>query len=244
MIGMKNKYCQILLFNVFGILLLVSYYYSYRNGFWFNIDSVIFHFFNQFLDGSHQCFLNFIAITNHRAFDVVSFIAMASLYYFYFRKKDNKNKRKMIALGIMMLIMAILIKQWGRFIPITHASPTLYFSQFESVNRVSLLTHFGTKDAATDSFPGDHGMMLMIFAAFMWRYFGLKAFTLSVLIVLFFSAPRIIIGAHWFTDVYIGSLAICSIVLSWFLLTPASDIVIGYIIRLIPKRFFSSANLR
>ncbi|WP_392561716.1 phosphatase PAP2 family protein [Orbus sturtevantii] len=238
---MTKRITQILCWNLFGILLLSSQYYSYRDGFWFDIDSTIFHFFNHFLDGSHKTFLYLIAVTNHRIFDVISFVAMALLYYLYFRRENKDEKQKMIALGLMMLMMAVLIKQWGRFIPIAHESPTLYFEPFESINRISKLTHFGTKDASGDSFPGDHGMMLMIFAAFMWRYFGLKAFIQSAIIVIVFSAPRIIAGAHWFTDVYVGSLAITSIVLSWFLLTPASDYLVHCLLRLIPKRFFKTS---
>jgi len=236
---MTKKIIKILCCNLFGILLLASQYYRY--GFWFNIDSAIFHFFNQFLDNNHKIFLYLIAITNHRGFDVFSFLVMALFYYFYFHKVDNENKRKMIVIGLMMLTMAVVIKQWGRFIPIAHESPTLYFEQFESINRISILTHFGAKDASADSFPGDHGMMLMIFAAFMWRYFGSKAFISSAIIVAVFSAPRIIAGAHWFTDVYVGSLAITSIVLSWFLLTPASDYVARYLLLLMPKRFFKTS---
>jgi membrane-associated phospholipid phosphatase len=34
--------------------------------------------------------------------------------------------------------------------------------------------------ASKDSFPGDHGMMLLIFASFMWRYFGLRAFIIAL----------------------------------------------------------------
>ncbi|WP_392553065.1 phosphatase PAP2 family protein [Orbus wheelerorum] len=238
---MSKKVIQILCWNLFGILLLISLYCTYRHGFWFNLDSTIFHFFNQFLDGSNKTFLYLIAITNHRSFDVISFLAMALLYYLYFRKVDNIDKRKMIVIGLMMLVMAILIKQWGRFIPISHESPTLYFDPLESINRISKLTHFGTKDASSDSFPGDHGMMLMIFTAFMWRYFGLKAFIQSAIIVIIFSAPRIIAGAHWFTDVYVGSLAITSIVLSWFLITPASDYLARGLLHLMPKRFFKTS---
>lgn len=231
---------QILLWNLFGIILLLSLYYSYRDGFWFNLDSAIFHFFNGFLNTNHKDFLYVIAITNHRGFDLISFLAMFLLYYHYFCHQPADIKRKMLVIGITMLLIAILIKFWGRFIPIAHVSPTLYFEPFEHINRISKLTHFGTKDASSDSFPGDHGMMLMIFAGFMWRYFGLKAFIKAAIIVVIFSAPRIIAGAHWFTDVYVGSFAITSIALSWFLLTPASDYVANHLLRLVPNRLFSA----
>lgn len=230
----------ILLWNLLAVVLLVSQYDTYREGFWFNIDTAIFHFFNQFLDSRHHLFLYLIAITNHRIFDMVSFLAMVVLYYTYFRQQNNACKRKMIIIGLMMLLIAVAIKQWGHFIPIAHESPTLYFEQSEHVNRISKLTDIGTKDSAIDSFPSDHGMMLMIFAAFMWRYFGVKAFIQASIIVVIFSAPRIIAGAHWFTDVYVGSLAITSFILSWFLLTPACDTLVNLLLRLIPKRFFKS----
>lgn len=230
---MKNL-SKIFIFNIFGLLLLVSYYFSYRQGFWFNVDSAIFHFFNAPLS-SNTVYLHLVAFTNHRSFDVVSFLAMAALYYSYFRKQTSANERRMISIGITMLLMAIIIKQCGRFIPISHESPTLFF---DDINRASQLTDFGTKDSSGNSFPGDHGMMLMIFAAFMARYCGLRAFILSAGIVVIFSLPRIMGGAHWFTDVYVGSLAIVMIILSWFLLTPLSDIIVNNLTKLFPKTLF------
>ncbi|XKM12552.1 phosphatase PAP2 family protein [Orbaceae bacterium ac157xtp] len=235
---MKKKLSQIFFLNIVGINLLISYALTYYNGFWFNIDSGIFHFFNQYLDLNHKLFLYIAAITNHRTFDVISFLVMALIYYSYFRKQTNEQKRRMIAIGITMLLTAVAIKQFGRFIPISHPSPTRYFETYESINRVSQLTHFGTKDSAGNSFPGDHGMMLMIFTAFIWRYLGLRAFIKGIMVVVIFSAPRIIVGAHWFTDVYVGSLAICCITLSWLLLTPASDYIVNFLLRFMPKRLF------
>ncbi|QIQ22443.1 phosphatase PAP2 family protein [Zophobihabitans entericus] len=224
---MKNIY-KIISLNILGLILLTTYYFTYRAGFWFNIDSAIFHFFNAPLS-TNKVYLYLVAVTNYRLFDVIAFLAMALLYLHYFLKQSKQDRRRMIAIGFTMLLMAVLIKQYGRFIPISHESPSLYF---DHVNRVSQLTNFGTKDASGDSFPGDHGMMLMIFAAFMARYFGLKAFLYSAGIVVIFSLPRIMAGAHWFTDVYVGSLSMVSIVLSWFLLTPASDWVIGKLTKL------------
>jgi Kdo2-lipid A phosphotransferase len=225
---------KIILFNLIGIALLASYQLTGHNGFWFHIDSMVFHFFNAPLDKS-TIYLYLVAITNHRLFDIISFAAMGLLYLTYFRGQDCPEKRRMICIGITMLLMAVIIKQLGRFVPFDHASPTLFF---DHINRVSQLTHFGTKDASADSFPGDHGMMLMIFTAFMGRYFGRNAFIKAAMIVIIFSLPRIMAGAHWFTDVYVGSLAIVCIVLSWFLLTPASDYIISRINHCLPKNIF------
>lgn len=48
-------------------------------------------------------------------------------------------------------------------------------------------------------------MMLLIFTFYMLRYFGKKAFAASLLVVIVFSMPRIMSGAHWLTDVVVGS---------------------------------------
>lgn len=79
-------------------------------------------------------------------------------------------------------------------------------------------------------------MMLLIFTFYMLRYFGKKAFAASLFVVIVFSMPRIMSGAHWLTDVVVGSGSICSIVLSWMLLTPASDRIIALFDRYLPHQ--------
>lgn len=63
---------------------------------------------------------------------------------------------------VVMLITAVVLNQLDHLLPVQHASPTYYFSD---IKRVGELTGWPTKDASRDSFPGDHGMMLMIFSA-------------------------------------------------------------------------------
>ena len=54
----------------------------------------------------------------------------------------------------------------------------------------------------------------------MLRYFGKKAFTIALLIVVIFAFPRVMIGAHWLTDIVVGSLSAVLIGLPWVLMTP------------------------
>lgn len=95
---------------------------------------------------------------------------------------------------------------------------------------------FKTKDYSGDSFPGDHGLMLMIYAGFMLRYFGKKAFAVSCIILIIFMLPRIMAGAHWFTDIVVGSLSISLVGLSWVLLTPVSDKCIDFLNKIFPDK--------
>jgi membrane-associated phospholipid phosphatase len=130
----------------------------------------------------------------------------------------------MICLGVCMLLTGILLKQGSQLLPVAHPSPTLVFEQ---AKRISSLTNLAAKDAARNSFPGDHGMMLMVFAAYMARFFGARAFLAASVLAAVFSLPRIASGAHWFSDIYMGSLALVCAGTGWFLLTPACEVCLA-----------------
>ncbi|MCQ8231337.1 phosphatase PAP2 family protein [Pectobacterium carotovorum] len=226
------RFSSILMLNVLGIGLFLSWYLPENHGFWLTIDSHIFFYFNRLLVDS-PTFLHLVAITNNRAFDGCALVAMGLLYLSFYLKATPTERRRLLILGFVMLLTAVVLNQAGHLLPVQHASPTLYFSD---VNRVSDLTGIPTKDASSDSFPGDHGMMLMIFSAFMLRYFTRTAFAIGLAIMVIFSLPRIMIGAHWFTDIAVGSLSVVLVGLSWWLLTPASDAAITLLNRLLPKK--------
>ncbi|MBN3172050.1 phosphatase PAP2 family protein [Pectobacterium brasiliense] len=226
------RFSSILVLNVLGISLFLSWYLPENHGFWLTLDSHIFFYFNRLLVDSPM-FLHLVAITNNRAFDGCALVAMGLLYLSFYLKATSTERRRLLILGFIMLLTAVVLNQAGHLLPVQHASPTLYFSD---VNRVSDLTGIPTKDASSDSFPGDHGMMLMIFAAFMLRYFTRTAFAIGLAIMVIFSLPRIMIGAHWFTDIAVGSLSVVLVGLSWWLLTPASDAAINLLNRLLPKK--------
>ncbi|MTD42616.1 phosphatase PAP2 family protein [Erwinia sp. CPCC 100877] len=220
----RPNYIRILLLNALGIALFFSWYPPLNQGFWFTIDSGIFHFFNAGLVNS-RAFLWLVAITNNRAFDLCSLLSMGLLMLSYWREANPRERRHIFIMGLTMLLTAVVLNQLGQRIPVERPSPTL---TFENVHRVRDLLPIATKDASRDSFPGDHGMMLMIFAGFMLRYFGRRAFSTALVIVAIFSLPRMMIGAHWFTDIFVGSLSVVLVGLPWCLMTPLSDRIIDW----------------
>jgi len=228
---MKNRLPLILLLNVAGLALFLSWYLPVNHGAWFTLDSAIFHFFNHLLVES-RTFLWLVAITNNRGFDACSLLAMGCVMLTFWVKADSVGRRRIVAIGLTMLITALVINQLAQHLyPVKRASPTLYFSD---IWRVSELLNIPTKDASKDSFPGDHGMMLLIFSTFMLRYFGVKTFIVSLIIFVVFAFPRVMIGAHWFSDIAVGSLSAVLIGLPWVLLTSYSDKVISLSDRYLP----------
>lgn len=225
---------KIVLLNILGIVLFCSWYLPENHGFWFQLDKGVFYFFNDLLPQS-KIFTYFVAFVNLRAFDSVAFIFMLLIFYRYYRKCDAQGKRKMFCMGIAMLVSAVIAKQFDMEIPVERPSPTKFFTD---VNLVSQLSGWHTKDSAGDSFPGDHGMMLLIFSTYMLKYVGRKAFGQCFAVFVLFSLPRIMGGAHWLTDIVVGSVSIVLVVLSWLLLTPASDRFISWLEQKVPLKFF------
>jgi len=222
----------ILFFNLLGVALFLSWFLPANHGAWFTLDSAIFFFFNRHL-ATDPAFLHLVAITNNRAFDVISLLAMGLLYLYFYLKQDAAGRRRLVITGVVMLLTAVVLNQLGHLLPVKHPSPTL---TFDNIHRVSELTGIPTKDASGESFPGDHGMMLIIFSCFMLRYFGRGAFAVALLITLVFSLPRVMIGAHWFTDIAVGSLSVVLVGASWVLMTPCSDWIVDRLNRLLPGK--------
>ncbi|WP_413723285.1 phosphatase PAP2 family protein [Sodalis sp. RH24] len=223
----------VILLNILGIALFVSWYLPSHHGFWSRLDTAIFLFFNHIAASSHS-YAVFLAVTNYRAFDITSLLAMGLLYLHYLLRTPPDRRYQLISLGIVMLLSALVLNQLGHLLPVSRPSPTLFFQNEDGVVRVSQFSRIPTKDASMDSFPGDHGMMLMIFAAYMLRYFGGRAFACGMAIVVLFSLPRVMIGAHWFSDIAVGSLSVVLVGLSWWLMTDASDKAVSWFNQRLP----------
>ncbi|MBG3014399.1 phosphatase PAP2 family protein [Proteus faecis] len=225
-----QKALAIFLLNLAGLIIFFSWYLPAQHGIWLSIDTHIFYFFNQYILPD-TFFASFVAYTNNRKFDLVILLVMGALYYNTFRKKDHMGKRHLIIVGLLMVISAVLINQIGQNLPIERPSPTLHF---QDVNRVSVVTNIPTKDASGDSFPGDHGLMLLIFCSFILRYLSFRSFVCALLITVIFSLPRVMAGAHWASDILVGSISLTLITTSWLLITPLSDIIVRQLEKYLP----------
>ncbi|BAE74228.1 Inner membrane protein YeiU [Sodalis glossinidius str. 'morsitans'] len=173
--------------SLLGVALFISWYLPAHHGIWFTLDSRIYHAVNH-QAVRHPQFADFLAITNNRIFDLGSLLTMGALYLRYFLRADAAGRHRMLAIVLALIITALVLNQLGHLVPVSHVSPSRYFKATPDVVSIAELTHIPTKEFSSDSFPGDHGMLLMIFAAFMLHYFGRRAFLQAVLIFLFFSA--------------------------------------------------------
>jgi Kdo2-lipid A phosphotransferase len=210
---------RILFFNLLGVALILTWV-SPGLLFWTQLDDAVFFATNAWLSEENETWVLFVAATNNRLFDVVSFFILLAIYLWAIGRDPNPRHRMLRwgGTGITMLLTAVFIAQGFRLVvPYTHPSPTLVY---EDVNLITQMVDFSTKDSSGSAFPGDHGVNLFLFTAFMWRFAGLKVMLVSLAFAMLLSAPRILSGAHWFSDIYFGALAINLIVAPWILLTP------------------------
>lgn len=230
---------QILLLNLLGVLLLAGWYWTSLEGCWFEIDRTVFYFFNR-LVASNVFFRYFVAVTNLRVFDLVPFALMLAIMYSRYRNTNVEGKRWLVVIGAAMLLSALILKRVDDFVSWSRISASLYFDDLNGdVNFVSALTGLPAKDISFTSFPGDHAMMLLVFCAHMRRYLGKREFWQGVSVFAVSSLPRIMSGAHWLSDVAVGSVAFALIVLSWLLLTPLADSFINWLERRLPLSWFA-----
>jgi hypothetical protein len=125
---------QIVLLNIVGLALFLSWYIPVNHGFWLPIDADIFYFFNQKLVES-KAFLWLVALTNNRAFDGCSLLAMGMLMLSFWLKENAPGRRRIVIIGLVMLLTAVVLNQLGQaLIPVKRASPTLTFTD---INRAA-----------------------------------------------------------------------------------------------------------
>ncbi|GAA3711930.1 Kdo(2)-lipid A phosphotransferase [Oceanisphaera sediminis] len=228
---MPIQYNKLVFWNLVAIAVLGSWFWLPNHGFWFDIDKAIFYYFNDKI-GVSDGWVTAVAIANNRAFDGVALLAMGVLYYSYYRGAGPEQKRQLLIIGLMMLLTAVGLNQLGRAVPVERPSPTL---TFENVFRLTELAGFKTKDASGDSFPGDHGLMLMIFTAFVWRFLSWKAGLWGCVFVVVFSAPRVMGGAHWWSDIYVGAFSVACFGMAWLMHTGVFDVVLAWLDRYLPR---------
>ena len=124
---------------------------------------------------------------------------------------------------ILLVVIRALFSKWVDAAGWQHVSPSMVFDNVVHLSDYypNLEKAWELKDRSGKSFPGDHASVLLIWALFMSlfsRRLGqyLVIWGLAVLFML----PRLVAGAHWGQDDYIGGLLMALLALGWSCHTP------------------------
>ena len=64
---------------------------------------------------------------------------------------------------------------------------------------------FRSKETSRSSLPGDHGTVMLLVTWLLWRSAGARIGLVAIALTVAFTVPRFAAGAHWLTDLAIGS---------------------------------------
>lgn len=224
---------KLLLCHILIACLIGSWYLPQTRVFWDWLDVAIFRAFNNTLPGNPrwQCFW---AVANHRWADWFEDVVLLAFFILSVKQVAPEMRRRQIASFLFcILFSAALIYFFNQillrdYIVLYRASPAKFLEgAFRLSKTFPWLKHL--KDAAPRCFPGDHATTAFLFA-FFYAFFSSKRLTFFAgVYTVFLIMPRLIAGAHWFSDIVMGSGCIVLFFAGWALFTPLHKRTIDWI---------------
>lgn len=204
-----------------GAVMLGSWIYPVSRVGWDALDRAIFFFLNGSV-ATPSWWSHFWAMLNSRIADTEPLLLL--LPFLVVPDLLIHRSRRITAcchLLIILIIMLIVRFSFEQITDILHwrgKSPTLTLQPAHLLS--DMYPALNPKDKSNQSFPGDHAGVLMIVASFLllqgvnrWNWF-------IGAVAVFFMMPRLIAGAHWFSDVAVGGFFIASTTMAIGFFTP------------------------
>jgi membrane-associated phospholipid phosphatase len=220
--------------NLLAILLILSWLFEPTRSLWLALDEQLFWAMNRSLNWG-EGWQRLWAIANNRTFDLAAAAAMALLFAHRALISDRAQLKHYVAVGGFMFITLLIMLAISKELPIVRPSATALFP--EALRLSELVTDIPTKDFSSDSFPGDHGLVLILCAGFALFYLPLPHGLLALVFMVLFTLPRLMSGAHWVTDEIVGAMSLGLFALSWLFATPAHRVALGWFQRQVDSLF-------
>jgi membrane-associated phospholipid phosphatase len=214
-----------------------------------NMDAHLFHVLNSPLE-SNTVWLHVWAVASLRPFDiVVGVILLALTVRGNWVFKPEQVRSALFGLLTVLLTLLLIRSFFTKAIEaagLQHASPSDLLA-----HAIHMSDYFQTwertwelKDRSGASFPGDHASVLLLWGFFLTA-FTRKPLQLMVtwLLVFLFMMPRLVAGAHWASDDYIGGVAIALLAMAWGLYTPLAHAGSRLLTQIMTPLFRVSAHL-
>ena len=234
---------------ILAALGILSLFHPTTKTLWEPIDQGFFRIVNGWISKT-PFWQHFWAMANHRLTDFLIEDLGFVLFFIWILYATPAKERLYKGAECLFILLygafIILIANellFRNLLHIQRASPTLVM---EECTRLSThVTWLKIKTESLKSFPGDHAttaLFSILGFLYLTRGKGVIAWV-TCGFGLFLALPRLVVGAHWLTDVLIGSGSI--LILSWALAfcTPLHRYVIDVLYKTLQKLFPKKATL-
>lgn len=218
---MKVK--KICLWHLFAALLVGSFLWPVTESYWSRLDETFYRFLNHSLD-DHPWWQIFWAMASNKLADWLEDLCILGFYIVHISKTRKELRLKKVSeLVFCLFYIALIIYFVNRVLfrsnwHIYRDSPTLALDG--GVRLTDEVPWISFKDSSNKSFPADHATTAILFAVSYFYLAGWRLGLIAAFYATFLCIPRLITGAHWLSDVLVGSVPIVIIFLSWLFCTP------------------------
>lgn len=199
----RNALSFLILISI-ALLILFSWINPLTATYWQDLDIQAFYLFNSWIATNHLAQI-FWSFTNYLPTDL---LLMAMMLISIFSKslflERNTDRQKTILFFVLVAVMFMFRFAINALYGDSRESPSLILEPVNLLSQIVPTLH--SKDIAYNSFPSDHAAILFTWMSFMLIYAKQRFKLFAVFMAIFFSLPRLVSGAHWLSDVLVGSL--------------------------------------
>lgn len=206
-----------------ALILLLSWLLVPTRMVWDIIDHATFHTLNSWVQ-TNPFWQKFWALASYKrsewVMDGIRFIFFATLILSIPRgKKRNAVAKILFTIGFIFVTIMLVGKFFfPEILQIERLSPT---ATIDGAFRLSnVIDWIYVKDHSRASFPSDHGITATLFISCMFALFGRKWGCAAIVTEGCYCLPRLVAGAHWLSDVIVGSGIVALILSAWMFATP------------------------
>jgi membrane-associated phospholipid phosphatase len=217
---------NLIICNLLAALLLASWLLPTTRRLWDAFDLWLFYTLNTPL-ATHPIWATIWAIGNMRPVDaavgLVMLVTIIKSNFIFSGKQVRGALYAFLALLLLMLLIRIaLFDQALKLLHWQRASPSLTIN--DAVRLTALFPGWEQtwylKDSSEKCFPGDHASVLFVWTAMLLYFARGKALLFVWLVTILYLLPRLIAGAHWGSDVFVGGAFLSLLAFGWGFYTP------------------------
>jgi membrane-associated phospholipid phosphatase len=232
----SQKLIKFLLLIGIASFLLFSLWFPPTAEGWHFVDVKVFRCLNSYL-ADHPVQQIFWAAASIKITDVFGALFLLGFFLLYvFEEQGEERKKRVVELIYTLIwfeIAMLLCKQIMTPYLIEHGfsrhSPTETFT--DTFRLSTVIPSLKVKDSSLFSFPADHATIVFLWCGFLWFFGSWKRGLLAFLFSTIFLLSRLLSGAHWLSDILVGSLSWVLVLMSIALFSPIYDWIMRAISR-------------